>query len=183
MSIESLTASTYGTPFGDLAVFVTPEDGVVRASGFRPLPEIAERLSCTVARRGWELGDLAHIDAVVQAWLAGDGNALRSVDVEQDGGPFFQEVWTAMREVPSGKTISYQELAATAGRPRAMRAAGTACARNNVAPFIPCHRVVKSGGELGSYGFGGVVVKAAMLDLEARADAIQWLPAVTVTTR
>jgi len=53
-----------------------------------------------------------------------------------------------------------------------MRAVGTACARNNVAPFIPCHRVVKSGGALGSYGFGGVGVKAAMIALEQHASQL-----------
>ena len=167
-----LLAKEYQTPFGDLVVFLTPEDAVVRAAGFRPLLDTAMTLSAPYAARGWESGEMPQIDDVVRRWLAGDGGALREVAVEQHGGPFFQEVWMTMRDVPSGETISYGQLAEAAGRPRAMRAVGTACARNNVAPFIPCHRVVKSGGALGSYGFGGVEVKAAMIALEQHASEL-----------
>ncbi|WP_430868196.1 methylated-DNA--[protein]-cysteine S-methyltransferase [Demequina aurantiaca] len=163
-----LVAVQYDTPFGDLAVLVSPEDEVVRASGFHSAADMALRVSPRQRARGWEPGELPRIDEAVEAWLAGDGFLLRGIPVEQDGGPFFQEVWETLRDVPSGETISYQELAEAAGRPRAMRAAGTACARNNIAPFVPCHRVVKSGGALGSYGFGGVEMKAAMIALEQK---------------
>ena len=56
-----------------------------------------------------------------------------------------------------------------------MRAVGTACANNAIEPFVPCHRVINSGGKLGSYGNGGVAIKAGMLALEtgAGADAIE----------
>ena len=50
--------------------------------------------------------------------------------------------------------MSYADLAARAGSPAAVRAAGSACARNLIAPIIPCHRVVKSGGALGNYAYG-----------------------------
>ena len=59
-----------------------------------------------------------------------------------------------MREIPAGTTWSYGELAAKAGSPRAVRAVGQACARNMVAPFVPCHRVVRSDGSLGGYFYG-----------------------------
>jgi methylated-DNA-[protein]-cysteine S-methyltransferase len=153
-------------------VLVTEEDGVVRASGFMPVNQIAMRVASRFSPRGWEMAPLPHIDAAVQAWLAGDGAAITSVAAQQDGGEFFQQVWQAMREIPPGEPASYGELAAAAGRPRAVRAAGTACARNNLAPFVPCHRVVKSGGSLGNYGFGGVEMKAAMLELEAAPAAV-----------
>jgi methylated-DNA-[protein]-cysteine S-methyltransferase len=68
-----------------------------------------------------------------------------------------------LRAVPAGEVVSYQELAQMAGRPRAMRAVGTACARNRVALFVPCHRVIASGARLGGYGFGGPSIKAALL--------------------
>lgn len=166
-----LLAKEYKTPFGELAVLMTPEDAVVRASGFRSLGDMALRVASPLIARGWERADMPLIDDVIERWLDGDGDALREVAVNQSGGPFFHEVWETMREVPSGETVSYRELAEAAGRPRAMRAAGTACARNNIAPFIPCHRVVKSGGALGSYGFGGVEMKAAMIALEHRQTA------------
>ena len=59
-----------------------------------------------------------------------------------------------MRKIPAGKTWSYADLAERAGSPSAVRAAGTACAKNLIAPIIPCHRVIKSGGALGNYGYG-----------------------------
>ncbi|WP_062519550.1 methylated-DNA--[protein]-cysteine S-methyltransferase [Demequina silvatica] len=166
MTDSPLVASSFPTPFGVLTALVTPEDGVVRSSGFRSMRDTVAALPVRLQARGWVEGDLPRVSEAVDAWLAGDGDAITRVPVHQEGGPFFQELWAQLRTVPSGSSVSYQELAAMAGRPRAMRAAGTACARNNIAPFIPCHRVVKSGGELGSYGYGGVAMKAAMLALE-----------------
>jgi len=71
-----------------------------------------------------------------------------------------------MREIPAGQTWSYRDVAAKAGKPDAVRAAGTACGRNRVAPFVPCHRVVRSDGSLGGYGFG-LDVKRWLLGHEA----------------
>ena len=67
-----------------------------------------------------------------------------------------------------GTTVSYTELATAAGRPRAVRAAGSACATNPIPIVIPCHRVLRSDGSLGGYG-GGLPAKRALLDLEQRA--------------
>src|SRR5205807_2525819 len=66
---------------------------------------------------------------------------------------FQQAAWSAMRGVPAGQTISYRELAGRSGTGSA-RAAGSACGRNAVALFVPCHRVVQSGGGLGGYYWG-----------------------------
>jgi len=167
----SLVWASYETPFGTLTVIVTPEDGVVHASGMRPLRDNVAALPAELQARGVVEGEQPEVAAAIEAWLDGDGDAITRVPVEQEGGPYFQEVWAQLRTVPGGTSVSYQELATMAGRPRAMRAAGTACARNNVAPFVPCHRVVKSGGELGSYGFGGTGIKAAMLAHEGERPA------------
>jgi methylated-DNA-[protein]-cysteine S-methyltransferase len=59
-----------------------------------------------------------------------------------------------MRAIAAGTTVSYADLAARAGAPRAARAAASACARNAVCLFIPCHRVVRSDGSLGGYYYG-----------------------------
>ena len=67
--------------------------------------------------------------------------------------------------IPYGKTISYGELAARAGNPRAFRAAGTACGANPLPPIVPCHRVLPAGGGVGNYG-GGPEMKRALLELE-----------------
>ena len=73
-----------------------------------------------------------------------------------------------MRSIPPGQTWTYAELAAKAGRPAAVRAAGQACARNLVAPFVPCHRVLRSDGTLGGYFFGSET-KQRLLDHERAA--------------
>lgn len=158
-----LVTATFDTPFGELNVLATPEDSVVRAAGFKPMRDIAARLHTRFGVRGWGPGDLPGVTHAIAAWLDGDASALPTVAVEQPGGPFFQEVWETLRSLPSGQVVSYQELAELAGRPRAMRAVGTACARNAVGIFVPCHRVIQSGGRLGGYGFGGTDIKAALL--------------------
>jgi len=91
------------------------------------------------------------------------------VPVRQPGGAFQQQVWDVMRRIPPGQTWSYAELAAKAGNPDAARAAGSACARNLVAPFVPCHRVVRTDGSLGGYYYG-LDVKEWLLAHEGRPD-------------
>lgn len=157
--------AAFDTPFGQLQVFADGDE-VVRASGFGTPVEVSRHLG-DLAAAGWVEAALPAVKAAVEQWLAGDAAALMKVPVSQPGGPFFQQVWQRMREIPQGETASYGELAAMAGNGKASRAAGSACARNAVAPFVPCHRVVQSGGALGSYGYGGPAIKAAMLDLEA----------------
>lgn len=70
------------------------------------------------------------------------------------GTAFQQAVWQALRSIPVGETRSYAELAAMAGRPGAVRAAGSACGANALAVAIPCHRVVRTDGSLGGYAYG-----------------------------
>ncbi len=102
----------------------------------------------------------------IVAYLAGD---LREFDLplRLEGTPFQQEVWAALRAIPYGETITYAELAARVGRPRAHRAVGSANGRNPVAIVVPCHRVVASGGGLGGYAYG-LEAKRWLLDLERR---------------
>jgi AraC family transcriptional regulator of adaptative response/methylated-DNA-[protein]-cysteine methyltransferase len=83
------------------------------------------------------------------------------------GSPFQQRAWAVLRTIPTGRTLSYEELARGAGRPRAQRAAGTANGANRIAVVIPCHRVIRKDGELGGYG-GGTWRKAWLLDHERR---------------
>jgi len=80
---------------------------------------------------------------------------------------FRADVLVAMQRIPYGKTESYSELAAAAGRPAAVRAAASGCATNPVAIIVPCHRVLRSDGTLGGYA-GGLDVKQLLLALEER---------------
>jgi methylated-DNA-[protein]-cysteine S-methyltransferase len=190
MTRQPLIALELPSPAGTLAVLVSPEDGVVRAAGFTAPNILLGRLPMALRARGTvaapagpagvvggrpgaaaagpaAAGALSRIADAVAAYSAGDLAALDAVTVEQDGGPFFQQVWRAMREIPAGTTISYAELAARAGNSGAVRAAGSACARNLLAPFLPCHRVLRSDGALGGYAYG-LKVKDALLAHEER---------------
>lgn len=165
MSVPPLTAAAVDTPFGTLHILATPEDDAVRAAGFGARAEVLASLPSRLTARGVVEGGLPAAIEAVEAWLAGEGDALSTVPVEQDGGPFSQEVWRLVREVPSGSTATYGEIAALAGRPRAARAVGTACARTAIFPFIPCHRIVSAAGPGRDSGFRSGL-REAMLALE-----------------
>jgi methylated-DNA-[protein]-cysteine S-methyltransferase len=104
--------------------------------------------------------------ARVADYLAGGAAPL--VDVELDfswATPFQRAAGDALRAVPRGEVVTYGELAAQAGYPGAARAAGSFCATNRFALFVPCHRVVSASG-IGGYGSTGVGVKRRLLALE-----------------
>lgn len=84
------------------------------------------------------------------------------------GTAFQQRVWQALRAIPPGMTVTYAELARRIGAPRAVRAVGAACGANPIAVAIPCHRVVRSDGDLSGYRWG-IARKRTLLDIEAAA--------------
>jgi AraC family transcriptional regulator of adaptative response/methylated-DNA-[protein]-cysteine methyltransferase len=86
------------------------------------------------------------------------------------GTAFQQRVWQALQEIPVGQTVSYAEVARRIGAPKAARAIASACAANNLAVAIPCHRVVRDDGSLSGYAWG-VERKRALLDRESRETA------------
>lgn len=102
----------------------------------------------------------------LNAYMEGDCAALDSIAVETGGTAFQREVWSALRRIPAGSTISYGELAARIGRPRAVRAVGLANGANPVPLIVPCHRVIGANGALTGYG-GGVWRKRWLLEHEA----------------
>lgn len=81
------------------------------------------------------------------------------------GTDFQKKVWDVIARIPFGKTITYTELAKRAGKPKAIRAAASACGKNPIVVMIPCHRVVSSNGELGGYN-GGIKKKQWLLQHE-----------------
>jgi methylated-DNA-[protein]-cysteine S-methyltransferase len=102
--------------------------------------------------------------ARLRAYFAGSGDDFADVELDLDEG-FYGECERALRALPRSEVVTYGELAALAGRPGAARAAGTFCARNRLAVFVPCHRVVASGG-IGSYGSLGLDYKRRLLALD-----------------
>ena len=90
---------------------------------------------------------------------------LESLPLDLQGTLFQKLVWQALRRVPPGQTLSYSQLAASLGKPKASRAVAAACAANRVALAVPCHRVVGKNGKLTGYRWG-VEVKRALLESE-----------------
>ncbi len=157
------------TPIGTLTV-ASGDRGIVRI-GFDDEPEdrvlapVANALGPRVLRADREL---AAVREALQAYL--EGEREDELDLPYDltlvRSPFRRSVLEALhREVHRGDTIRYGELAARAGNPKAARAAGTACATNPIPILVPCHRVLPSGGGVGSYG-GGPPLKVRLLELE-----------------
>lgn len=83
----------------------------------------------------------------------------------KDVTTFRRAVWAALRRIPRGRTVTYSELARRAGRPRAARAAGSACGANPLPLFVPCHRVVAARGRLGGFS-SGLAWKVHLLSVE-----------------
>lgn len=90
----------------------------------------------------------------VVASVEAPGEGFAHIPLDVKGTAFQEACWKALREIPAGETRTYAEIAAAAGNPKAVRAAGSANARNNVAVLIPCHRVIRTGGDLGGYAYG-----------------------------
>ena len=83
------------------------------------------------------------------------------------GTPFQIKVWKYLKTIPRGKVITYKQLAKAINMPKAARAVANACAKNPHAPKIPCHRVIRSDGNLGGYsGKGGISTKRKLLKRE-----------------
>jgi O-6-methylguanine DNA methyltransferase len=102
----------------------------------------------------------------LRAYFEGADDSFEDVEVDLEyETPFLERCARALRAVPRGEVVTYGELAALAGAPRAARAAGSFCARNRLGLFVPCHRVVAAGG-LGSYGSFGLAYKRRLLELE-----------------
>lgn len=124
----------------------------VRALGVRPVrrdppPAFARRVRDGIAR--------------------GDGTAMDWASIPE----FQRAVLQETARIPRGSVRSYGWIAERIGRPRAARAVGTALARNPVPLLVPCHRVVRAGGALGSYGLGGASVKGRLLTAEGWRSA------------
>lgn len=159
--------ATWESRFGPFTAVV--RDDVVLASGWTPAFDWLVEL-IAAADRPRELRErrtLGPISAAVHAYDAGDITAIDAIPVHQRTGAFHHAVRERLRAIPPGLPLTYGELAAAAGRPRAARAAGTACARNPTSLFVPCHRAIGSNGSLHGFGWG-LPLKAALLEHERR---------------
>jgi methylated-DNA-[protein]-cysteine S-methyltransferase len=130
-----------------------------------PTPEAARKLPLPAWVADLERGLADH--------LAGRASAsFDRVPLDLSGiTPFHRRVYEALRRVPAGETVTYGQLAALAGSPRAARAVGQAMAHNPFLLVVPCHRVLGHGGAMGGFSApGGVDTKRRMLELEGAGD-------------
>jgi methylated-DNA-[protein]-cysteine S-methyltransferase len=147
------------TPIG-VALVATDDQGRLRVLDWE---DHAARMQSGLARIYRACGGVRLDKGTAAAWpvrdrlkafFAGDLEAIDSIPVESAGTPFQRKVWSVLRKIPAGKTWTYTQLAARAGRPEAVRAAGAANGLNPISVVVPCHRVIGSDGSLTGYGGG-----------------------------
>ena len=141
------------------------DKGVCRLS-FNEGREALERLfpNAELADGG---GQFAALLAQVVAAVEQPGSGA-DIPLDVKGTAFQEAVWRELRKIPPGETRSYAEIAAAAGNPKGVRAAGGANGANNVAVLIPCHRVVRSDGSVGGYAYG-TEIKEELLARERKS--------------
>jgi methylated-DNA-[protein]-cysteine S-methyltransferase len=159
----------FPAPFGWIALVGCGD--VLRNLGLGDSPRAAVAslspdLLSTAAEKDWNRALVRRL----QAYAEGKTDDFRDVPI--DPGPqtdFRLRVIQNCRQIPPGSTLTYGELAARAGRPRAARAVGTCMAANRIPLIVPCHRVVGADGSLRGYSAsGGLRLKQRLLDLESR---------------
>ena len=148
-----LFLTSHKTPIGTLNL-IARED-VLLAANLSTVSAAKASLDEDDCANGFkEVKSIPVISDLINDYFDGDLSALNAIKVRQPGAPFSQAAWKAMRRVKAGKTLSYAELADRAGSSAAVRAAGSACAKNAIVLVVPCHRIVKTGGALGNYAYG-----------------------------
>lgn len=138
------------TSLGTMLVAAT-DKGICRLSFDEDETELQRRFPAATIEQGGEA--LAHL---VNGAIAAVENPANMPDLPLDiaGTVFQQAVWKELQRIPPGETRTYAEIAAAVGKPKAVRAAGSANGANNVAVLIPCHRVIRTDGSLGGYAYG-----------------------------
>ena len=161
------------TPIGTLLLFVDPQ-GRLRALDWQEFEGRMHRsLRLHYADDHVELVTgraPTALRARLDAYFAGELHALDAIQVATGGTPFQRDVWAALRKIAPGRTQSYGALAASIGRPTAVRAVGLANAANPIGLVVPCHRVIGADSTLTGYG-GGLERKRWLLAHEGACFA------------
>lgn len=166
------TWSTLDTPAGPFSAVVDP-DGAVLASGWTTdLDELLLLVHPTLRPATVQQDSLGAVGDAIHRYHAGELSAVDAVAVRQRSGAFLEHAWDVLRAVPAGSPVSYTGYAAKTGRPAAVRAAASACARNAAALFVPCHRVLRSDGSMGGFRWG-VDIKRWLLNHESESSGLQ----------
>jgi AraC family transcriptional regulator, regulatory protein of adaptative response / methylated-DNA-[protein]-cysteine methyltransferase len=152
------------------SILVAMSDKGIRAISFGDDPERLIRELRDACSDGDLIAEDADLNTVLGEVVAFVENPAIGLDLPLDpsGTAFQQRVWQGLREIPAGSTASYGEIARRIGAPKEAYAVGEACAANEIAVAIPCHRVVRKDGALAGYRWG-FKRKRALLKREARA--------------
>lgn len=158
------------TDIGNVLVAAT-ERGICSVRIAEPEPAMKKALAkeFPAAHIERDEGGLSKWVRAIAQHVAGQAPSL-DVPVDVRATAFQWRVWEALRAIPYGETRTYREVAKSIGKPKAARAVGRACATNPVALVIPCHRVVREGGNLGGYAWG-LGIKRRLLESERRGSA------------
>jgi methylated-DNA-[protein]-cysteine S-methyltransferase len=149
----TLLLSSLDTPVGTLNLIA--DEQLLLAANLSNLKALKESLDSRYeSREIKKVKKIPVISDLISDYFDGDISALNAIKVSQPGASFSQEAWKAMKKVRPGSVISYSDLADRAGSAKAIRAAGSACAKNAIVIVVPCHRIVKTGGALGNYAYG-----------------------------
>jgi AraC family transcriptional regulator of adaptative response/methylated-DNA-[protein]-cysteine methyltransferase len=164
-----ITYTIAPTPLGQVLVATTPR-GVCAVTMGASDDQVIAALRGDFPNATLERNDDEHatwVRAVIDRVADPGRSASHRVPLDVDGTAFQWSVWKALQEIPVGERRTYTEVAKAIGRPKAVRAVARACATNRVAVVIPCHRVVRIGGELSGYRWG-MERKRELLDRESR---------------
>lgn len=161
----SVESDLYTSPIGDIQILVN-NDSLV----FLDFANNAERINKLMQKR---LGDFkAHsvtncggVRDRLDRYFRGDWKAFDGIKLETGGTPFQQSVWQGLLNIPTGQSISYDQLALDIQNPKAVRAAASANANNPIAIIVPCHRVIGKNGAMRGYA-GGIERKVWLLKHE-----------------
>jgi AraC family transcriptional regulator of adaptative response/methylated-DNA-[protein]-cysteine methyltransferase len=149
------------TTLGRMLVAAT-DKGVCRLSFNEGREALEERFPHADLVEGGAAFEALLAEVVAAVEKPGD---FAHIPIDVKGTAFQEAVWRELRRIPLGETRTYAELAAAVGKPKAVRAAGSANGANHVSVLIPCHRVIRTGGGLGGYAWG-LPIKQKLLERE-----------------
>lgn len=154
------------TTLGPMMIAAT-EKGICRLSFNEGEAEVREHFPKARIEAGG-----AELAALIEGAIAAieHPGTMHRLPLDVAGTAFQQAVWQELMKIPAGETRTYTQIAAAIGKPKAVRAAGSANGANRVAVLIPCHRVIRADGSMGGYAYG-VPIKEALLKRERESTA------------
>jgi methylated-DNA-[protein]-cysteine S-methyltransferase len=163
--------STVDTPVGTASIAATPRGVISVGLPNLALDDFLDHIAIAISPRIVEAPQtLDRARRELDEYFSGHRQEFDlPLDWRLVPGGFYRKVLRATSRLPFGITATYGEIAARAGNPRAHRAAGTALGRNPLPIVVPCHRIVRTGGDPGSYG-GGPELKRWLLQLEGALE-------------